>query len=78
MNKKRTSYILFMVLNQSDVPETIIHLQGLLAAKRLTYHKSIKEDMEFTELKTIFLQIKDLEKRLDLCFLDAKAQKENT
>jgi hypothetical protein len=65
-----------MPLNQTAIQEAILRLQGLLSAKRRTYNKAIREDMEFTELKTLFLEINELEKQLDLC-LKSNLQNDN-
>jgi hypothetical protein len=37
----------------------------------------MKQDMMFGELRKIFVEIKELERRLELCFQESNAQRES-
>ncbi len=66
-----------MLFNQADIDNEIRELHFKIIAKRKAYDEGMKQDMVFEELKKLFLQIKDLEKRLELCFQESNAQREN-
>ena len=57
-----------MVFNQHDLDKEIRELYRRLQTKRLEYDRGMKRDLPFGELKKIFLEIKELSKRQELCF----------
>lgn len=64
-----------MLFNQSDLKIEIQQLQASLGAKRTAFDKSMKSDMPMPELKNLFTEIRQLEKRLELCFEESNMQK---
>jgi hypothetical protein len=65
-----------MLFNLDDLKNEINNLQVLILNERMAFGEGIKMDMEFTDLKKIFLQIKKMESRLELCYQESNAQKE--
>jgi hypothetical protein len=65
-----------MLFNQSDLDEEIRELQMKIEEKRLAFDKGMKNGTEFQELKKLFVEIKELTKRQELCFEESNIQKE--
>jgi hypothetical protein len=65
-----------MTYNKSDLEQEIRELHSRIQLRRMAFDQGMKQDMEFGELKKIFLEIKEMEKRLELCFEESHAQKE--
>ncbi len=51
-----------------DLQSEIRHLHIKLMEKKIAFDEGIKNDHEFEELKKIYLEIKELERRLAKCF----------
>lgn len=65
-----------MLFNPSDLDAEIRELHFKIIEKRKAYDEGMKSDMPFAELKKIFLELKELTKRQELCFEEANTQKE--
>jgi hypothetical protein len=65
-----------MLYNQSDLDHEIRELHFKIIEKRKAYNEGMHNDMPFEQLKKIFLEIKELTKRQELCFEESNAQKE--
>ncbi len=65
-----------MLYNQSDLDSEIRELHFQIIEKRKAYNEGMQNDMPFEELKKIFLEIKELTKRQELCFEESNAQRE--
>ena len=66
-----------MQYNQSDLDNEIRELHFKIIEKRKTFDEGMKQDMIFGELRKIFVEIKELERRLELCFQESNAQRES-
>ena len=66
-----------MQYNQSDLDNEIRELHFKIIDKRKEFDEGMKQDMIFGELRKIFVEIKELEKRLELCFQESNAQRES-
>jgi len=53
---------------QQDLQSEIKHLHTQILEKKMAFDEGMKRDMEFEHLKKIFVEIKELEKRLEKCF----------
>ena len=62
--------------NLSDLDTEIRELHFRILEKRKAYSEGMKTDMPFEELKKIFLEIKELTRRQELCFEEATTQRE--
>lgn len=51
-----------------DLQSEIRHLHSKIMEKKMAFDEGIKKDHEFEELKKIYLEIKELERRLAKCF----------
>ena len=65
-----------MIYNQSDLDSEIRELYHKIIEKRKAYDEGIRNDMPFESLKEIFVEIKSLTKRQELCFEESNAQRE--
>ena len=65
-----------MLYNQSDLDNEIRELHFKILEKRKAYNEGMQSDMPFEDLKRIFLEIKELSKRQELCFEESNAQRE--
>jgi hypothetical protein len=63
-----------MLYNKSDLEEEINKLHGIILEKRSAFGEGMRKDVEFEQLKAIYKEIRELEKRLELCFEESKAQ----
>jgi hypothetical protein len=66
-----------MQYNQSDLDNEIRELHFKIIEKRKAFDEGMKQDMMFGELRKIFVEIKELERRLELCFQESNAQRES-
>jgi hypothetical protein len=66
-----------MQYNQSDLDTEIRELHFKIIEKRKAFDEGMKQDMMFGELRKIFVEIKELERRLELCFQESNAQRES-
>jgi hypothetical protein len=66
-----------MLFNQSDLDKEIRELHFKIIEKRKAYNEGMQNDLPFEELKKIFIEIKELTKRQELCFEESHSQKEN-
>jgi hypothetical protein len=53
---------------QQDLQSEIKHLHTQILEKKIAFDEGMKRDMEFEHLKKIFVEIRELEKRLENCF----------
>jgi len=66
-----------MPFNQTDLDNQLKDLHFQIIEKRKAYDEGVKKDLFFEELKKLFVEIKELEKRLEQCYLEVNAQREN-
>ncbi|HEV7621567.1 MAG TPA: hypothetical protein VGO09_07535, partial [Flavisolibacter sp.] len=64
-----------MIYNQTDLDNEIRDLHNAVQVRRKAFDQAMKSDIEFKELKKIYLEIKELDKKLELCFEECKAQR---
>ncbi|HYH16831.1 MAG TPA: hypothetical protein VD794_16480 [Flavisolibacter sp.] len=65
-----------MFYNKTDLDNEIRELHFKILERRKAYHEGMQQDMPFEELKKIFVEIKELTKRQELCFEEANVQRE--
>ena len=65
-----------MLFNQTDLDNEIRELHKKLEERRSMFDAGMKSDLPFEELKKIFVEIKELSKRQELCFEESNMQKE--
>ncbi len=66
-----------MLYIQTDLDNEIRQLHFKIVDKRKAFDEGMKKDMVFAELRKIYVELKELEKRLELCFQESNAQREN-
>jgi hypothetical protein len=66
-----------MLYNQSDLNKEIRELHDKIIEKRKAFNEGMKKDMVFEELRNIYVELKELDKRLELCFQESNAQQED-
>ena len=67
--------IIRMFFNISDLENEIRELHQKSSDKRKLFDEGMKNGMSFDDLKVLFSEIKEIEKRLELCFEEAEVQK---
>jgi hypothetical protein len=63
-----------MLYNKSDLEQEIKRLHGIIHEKRSAFGEGMRRDVEFQYLKSIYKEIRELEKRLELCFEESRSQ----
>lgn len=63
-----------MLFNLSDIENEIGELHQKIIERRRQFDEGMRKDLEFGELKKIYSEIKEAEKRLELCFEEVNAQ----
>jgi hypothetical protein len=64
-----------MLFNPLDLENEIRELHAKILERRRAFDEGMKNDMPFEQLKTIFVEIKELSKRQELCFEEVNAQR---
>ncbi|HYH16427.1 MAG TPA: hypothetical protein VD794_14460 [Flavisolibacter sp.] len=65
-----------MYFNQANNYAEIRELHQKLDKKRRALDEGLKNEMSFGDLRVLYLEIKELSKRLHVCFEEARTQKQ--
>jgi hypothetical protein len=65
-----------MNIYQKELENEISRLNIRISEQRKTFDHGLKEDKPLSELKPIYAQIKEMEKRLEFCFEESRAMRE--
>ena len=66
-----------MLFKRSDLEKEIRELHQRIHEQSQAFATGMKNDMPFEELKRIFVERKELARRLELCFEEARTQAED-
>ena len=66
-----------MFFNLSDLDKEIRELHFKIQERRKAFDEGMKNDASFDELRKIFVEIKELTRRQELCFEESRLQREN-
>lgn len=64
-----------MLFNQTDLEAEIKILHDKIIERRQLLDDGIKADNSLPELKTLYIEIKELERHLDLCYEEVNMQR---
>lgn len=65
-----------MLYSQTELDDEIQALHIKIMEKRNAFNEGMKNDLLFSELRNIYIELKELNKRLELCFQESNAQRE--
>jgi hypothetical protein len=62
-----------MNLYHNEIENEIRSLHARIIEERQSFHEGLRQNIHLADLRKLYNQIKDLEKRLDFCFEESNA-----